>query len=86
MAKDEEYLQLADQCLMLANMSASPQVRSILLHMAQEWMRLSDKERSTAPQPLRIEPKSKANAMSRPPPLASRKVVGQGHTQRPITS
>jgi hypothetical protein len=59
MAKDEDYRRLADQCLMLANKCGSRQARAILLHMAQEWMRLADKERSTAPQRLQIEPKLK---------------------------
>jgi hypothetical protein len=59
MAKDEDYRRLADQCLMLASKSGSRQVRAILLHMAQEWMRLADKERWTAPQRLQIEPKVK---------------------------
>ena len=59
MAKDEDYRRLADQCLMLANKSGSRRVRAIMLHMAQEWMRLAEKERSTTPQRLQIVPKVK---------------------------
>jgi len=44
MAKDEDYRRLADQFLMLANKRGNRHVRAILLHMAQQWMRLADKE------------------------------------------
>jgi hypothetical protein len=49
---------------MLANKSASGEARAILRHMAQVWLRLADKERSTAPQRLQIEPKVKPMRMT----------------------
>jgi hypothetical protein len=44
MSNDEKYRQLADQCLMEANRSDSRGTRAVLVHMAEEWLRLALRE------------------------------------------
>jgi hypothetical protein len=44
MGKSHEYRRYADECLELASTFRSRQAQAVLLHMAQVWLRLADRE------------------------------------------
>jgi hypothetical protein len=44
MGKSDEYRRFANECLELAGTFRSPEAQAVLLHMAQVWMRLADRE------------------------------------------
>jgi hypothetical protein len=44
MGKSDEYRRFATECLELASTFQSPEAQAVLLHMAQVWMRLADRE------------------------------------------
>jgi hypothetical protein len=43
MTKQERYKSLAAECLRLAQETANPSDRALLLHMAQVWLALAEK-------------------------------------------
>jgi hypothetical protein len=44
MGKSDEYRRYANECRELASRCKSPETQAVLLHMAQAWMRLADRE------------------------------------------
>jgi hypothetical protein len=44
MGKSDAYRRYAKDCLELASTFQSPDARAVLLHMAQAWLRLADRE------------------------------------------
>jgi hypothetical protein len=44
MAKSAEYRRYANECFELASTFQSPEAQAVLLHMAQVWMRLADRQ------------------------------------------
>jgi hypothetical protein len=44
MGKSDVYRRFANECLELAGTFRSPESQAVLLHMAQVWMRLADRE------------------------------------------
>lgn len=48
MGKSDEYRRYADECLELASTFQVPETRAVLLHMAQVWFRLADREEASS--------------------------------------
>jgi hypothetical protein len=48
MGKSDEYRRYADECLELASTFQFPETRAVLLHMAQVWFRLADREEASS--------------------------------------
>jgi hypothetical protein len=44
MGKSDEYRRYAEECLELASTFQSPEAQAVLLHMAQVWIRLANRE------------------------------------------
>jgi hypothetical protein len=47
MGKADDYRRFASECLELAGTFRSPEAQAVLLHMAQVWTRLADREEAS---------------------------------------
>jgi hypothetical protein len=57
MGKSDEYRRFANECLELAGTFRSPESQAVLLHMAQVWMRLADREEALSVTAVDDEPR-----------------------------
>ena len=57
MGKSDEYRRFASECLELAGTFRSPETQAVLLHMAQVWMRLADREKALSITAVDDEPR-----------------------------
>ena len=48
MGKSDEYRRYANECLELASTFRIPEAQAVLLHMAEVWSRLADREKTPA--------------------------------------
>jgi hypothetical protein len=56
MGKSDAYRRYAKDCLELASTFRSPEARAVLLHMAQAWFRLADREDASSISAVDDEP------------------------------